>query len=79
MSDTNYLIKEVVNNNIMNNNIPTNEPPIKNEVPLVNPDDFNNESNKTPVTKNSEPGFVSYVLLGVVIAVVSLVLLYFII
>ena len=78
------LTKETVKNNIPENqNIPvSNNIEEKEELPKNLDDIYNEEitlkSDKTSKieTSKKEPGFISYVLLGVMIAVLSLVFLY---
>ncbi len=60
----------------------TSTPTLKEEtlstIDSLPPDDLS-ENNTVSSTKEKEPGFVSYVLLGVVVAVISLIFLYFLI
>lgn len=57
---------------------PIENAPIKTDVDNVTPTEMPEEEKTIPKVESHEPGFVSYVLLGVVVAVLSLVFLYFI-
>lgn len=74
----NNLSNEVVSQNVLNTDIPVNI----NAYPGVDiNEEVQNKGKVRTLQKNShgEPGFVSYVLLGVVIAVMSLIFLYMLI
>ena len=74
------LLKKVIETNVVSQNLSA----VNTDIPLAYPnavigDDNTREESKgmtKKLTKKSEPGFVSYVLLGVVIAVASLIFLY---
>ena len=80
-TDTDLLKKEVVQSVV---NQPSNFQDTSMDIPLAYPnpsEELFQEETKgmtKKLTKKSEPGFVSYVLLGVVIAVASLIFLYMI-
>ena len=59
--------------------IENNSHTLEANIEKVIPTEVELEPNKEPLTETREPGFVSYVLLGVLVAVISLVFLYFII
>lgn len=83
-SDRDLLRGEIVGS-VVNNASMMNQGVVGADVPLVDPnaavynEPAKEVTNESTTNKNGEPGFVSYVLLGVVIAIVSLVFLYMLI
>ena len=70
------VVPEVAVSSLEEQNILMESPQERESVPVV---EMTNASEEVVPTPTKEPGFVSYVLLGVIVAVLSLVFLYFII